>query len=154
MGFSLWWLLLLWSMGSRGSGFSSCGSQALESRLNSCGAPAQLLCDMLDLPRPGLESVSPALAGRFLTTAPPGKPPIWVFILKLMSHRTPAYQNRHWYQSWSRVLLLKQPQCKTSKMGKQETLEFSTDTLSGRRGQERKNSSIPLLKKRFEFLAS
>ena len=27
-----------------------------------------------DLPGPGLEPVSPALAGRFLTTAPPGKP--------------------------------------------------------------------------------
>ena len=29
---------------------------------------------MQDLPRPGLEPVSPALAGRFSTTAPPGKP--------------------------------------------------------------------------------
>ena len=29
---------------------------------------------MWDLPRPGLEAVSPALAGGFLTTAPPGKP--------------------------------------------------------------------------------
>ena len=29
---------------------------------------------MWDLPRPGLEPVSPALAGRFLTTGPPGKP--------------------------------------------------------------------------------
>ena len=29
---------------------------------------------MWDLPRPGLEPVSPALAGIFLTTAPPGKP--------------------------------------------------------------------------------
>ena len=28
---------------------------------------------MWDLPGPGLESVSPALAGGFLTTAPPGK---------------------------------------------------------------------------------
>ena len=28
---------------------------------------------MWDLPGPGLKSVSPALAGRFLTTAPPGK---------------------------------------------------------------------------------
>ena len=26
------------------------------------------------VPRPGLEPVSPALAGRFSTTAPPGKP--------------------------------------------------------------------------------
>ena len=29
---------------------------------------------MWNLPRPGLEPVSPALAGGFLTTAPPGKP--------------------------------------------------------------------------------
>ena len=29
---------------------------------------------MWDLPRPGLEPVSPALAGRFSTTAPPRKP--------------------------------------------------------------------------------
>ena len=29
---------------------------------------------MWDLPRSGLEPMSPALAGRFLTTAPPGKP--------------------------------------------------------------------------------
>ena len=28
---------------------------------------------MWDLPRPGLEPVSPALAGGFLTTVPPGK---------------------------------------------------------------------------------
>ena len=43
-------------------------------RLSSCGARAQLLRGMWDLPRPGLERVSPALAGRFSTTAPPGKP--------------------------------------------------------------------------------
>ena len=43
-------------------------------RLSSCGSQAQLLCGMWDLPRPGLEPVSPALAGRFSTTAPPGKP--------------------------------------------------------------------------------
>ena len=43
-------------------------------RLISCGSRAQLLRDMWDPPRPGLEPVSPALAGRFSTTAPPGKP--------------------------------------------------------------------------------
>ena len=44
-------------------------------RLSSCGSRAQLLRGMWDLPRPGLEPVTPALAGRFSTTAPPGKPP-------------------------------------------------------------------------------
>ena len=43
-------------------------------RLSSCGSRAQLLRGMWDLPRPGLEAVSPALAGRLSTTAPPGKP--------------------------------------------------------------------------------
>ena len=48
-------------------------------RLSSCGSRAQLLCGMWDLPRPGLEPVSPALAGRLSTTAPPGKPPEYLF---------------------------------------------------------------------------
>ena len=43
-------------------------------RLSSCGSRTQLLRSMWDLLRPGLEPVSPALAGRFSTTAPPGKP--------------------------------------------------------------------------------
>ena len=43
-------------------------------RLSNCGSRAQPLCGMWDLPRPGLEPVSPALAGRPSTTAPPGKP--------------------------------------------------------------------------------
>ena len=81
----------------RASAFSSCGkrgplfiavhgpltitaSLAAEHRLqsrrvSSCGSRAQLLRGMWDLPRPGLEPVCPALAGRFSTTAPPGKPP-------------------------------------------------------------------------------
>ena len=43
-------------------------------RLSSCGSRAELLRGMWDPPRPGLEPVSPALAGRLSTTAPPGKP--------------------------------------------------------------------------------
>ena len=48
-------------------------------RLSSCGSQAQLLRGMWDLPRPGLEPASPALAGGFSTTAPPGKPPRHIF---------------------------------------------------------------------------
>ena len=47
VGFSLWWLLLLQSTGSRHTGsvvvahgLSSCGSWALERRLSSCGTQA------------------------------------------------------------------------------------------------------------------
>ena len=54
--------------------FSSCGSQALKHRLSSCGPQALLLHGMWNLPRSGIEFMSPALAGRFLTTEPPGKP--------------------------------------------------------------------------------
>ena len=53
---------------------SSCGSRAPECRLSSCGTRAHLLCGMWESPRPGLELVSPTLAGGFLTTAPPEKP--------------------------------------------------------------------------------
>ena len=43
-------------------------------RLSSCGPQAQPLRGMRDPPRPGLEPMSPAPAGRLSTTAPPAKP--------------------------------------------------------------------------------
>ena len=49
--------------------FSSCRSWVLECRLSSCGI----------LPWLGIELVSPALAGRFFATKPPGKPPSFSF---------------------------------------------------------------------------
>ena len=89
VGFSLWCLLLLQSTGCRHTGFSNCGSRALEHRLSSCGAWALLLHGMWDPPGPGLEPVSPALAGRFLTTAPPEKPLIVSFnALKFLTLRS------------------------------------------------------------------
>ena len=56
--FSFWWLLLL---------------QLLLSMPNSC-AWASLPHGMWDLPRPGMEPVSPALAGGLFTTETPGEP--------------------------------------------------------------------------------
>ena len=53
-------------------------------RLSNCGSRAQSLRGMWDLPRPGLEPVSPALAGRLSTTAPPGKPRDCVLIIHLV----------------------------------------------------------------------
>ena len=73
-GFSLRWLLSLQSTGSGARGLSSCGSRALERRLSSCGARASLLRGMWDLPGPGLEPMSPALADGFLTTDHQGSP--------------------------------------------------------------------------------
>ena len=49
-------------------------------KLSNCRSWAQLLRGMWDLPRPRLEPVSPALAGRFSTTVPPGKPLIVLLI--------------------------------------------------------------------------
>ena len=48
-------------------------------RLSSCGSWAQLFHGMWDLPRPGLKPVSPALAGGFSTTAPLGKPLVFLY---------------------------------------------------------------------------
>ena len=81
VGFSLQWPLPPWSTGSRRVGFGSWGSRALERRLSSCGARVQPPRNMWDPPRPGIEPVSPALAGGPLTTAPPGKSPSCNFIL-------------------------------------------------------------------------
>ena len=70
----------------------SCWEHRLQTcRLSSCGSQAQLLHGMWDLPRPGLEPVSPALAGRFSTTAPPGKPS-----LSLLKDNFPGYRILGW----------------------------------------------------------
>ena len=55
------------------AGFSKCSSQAPGYRLSSCGTKAYLLQDMWDLPGSGIKPMSPALAGRFFTSEPPGK---------------------------------------------------------------------------------
>ena len=79
-GFSLQWLLLLQSMGSRCVVFSSCGMWAQQlwcmgSRMQSQQLwHAGLLVDLWYLPGPGIEPMSPALAGGFLTTVHQGSP--------------------------------------------------------------------------------
>ena len=60
----------VWALGTRASvavahGLSSCGSRALERRLSSWGARAQLLCGMWDPPGPGLEPIVPCV-GRWI----------------------------------------------------------------------------------------
>ena len=99
--YSFYYLWLCWVFVSCARAFSSCGKRGplfivvrgphtiaaslvaehkLQTRrLRSCGSRAQLLRGMWDLPRPGLEPVSPALAGRLSTTVPPGKPKLHVF---------------------------------------------------------------------------
>ena len=76
------------------SGFSCCGAQTLghvgvsscstrarqlwlwnsRAQASSCGSWAQLLCGTWDPSGPGIEPMSPALAGEFFSTEPLGKP--------------------------------------------------------------------------------
>lgn len=57
-----------------------CSSWALEYRLSSCDAQAQLLHAMWYLHRPGILPMSPALVGRFFTTDRP-RGPVSAFLL-------------------------------------------------------------------------
>ena len=85
MGLSLQWLLLwrssrvcrlqqlrhtgsaVWPVGPRGCGLQvACG-------FSSCGRWTQSLSGTCSLPRPGIKPTCPALAGRLLSNAPPGK---------------------------------------------------------------------------------
>ena len=74
MGFSLRWLLLL-----RSRALDVWASVVVARGLSSCGARVLLLHGMWDLPGPGLEPMSLAVAGGFLTTAPPGKSVVVIF---------------------------------------------------------------------------
>ena len=69
-GLSLSRTLLLRSTGSRRAG----------SIIVAHGPSSSAACGR-DLPRSGLEPVSPALAGRFSTTASPGKPPYDYYVM-------------------------------------------------------------------------
>ena len=61
---------------SQGSPQHRQSAEGMQARLPLLpGAGAQLpRCGMWDLPRPGIEPVSPALTDEFFTTEPPGKP--------------------------------------------------------------------------------
>ena len=79
LGFSLVALSGGYCCGTRAlglTGFRSCDCRALEHRLSSCArvVAGSVALSMWDLPGPGTKPVSPALAGRFFTTEPPGKP--------------------------------------------------------------------------------
>ena len=75
-GFSLPWLLFLWSVGSRAHGLRGARPPG-PAGFSSCGTQAQFPHRMWGLPGPVIQPVSRALAGGFLTTGPlemsPGK---------------------------------------------------------------------------------
>ena len=74
VSFSLQWFLLLWNTGCR-----HLGSVVVVHGLS-------LLWGMWDLPRPGIELVSPALAGRFLSTVPIGKSCTFFFFFSVAKY--------------------------------------------------------------------
>ena len=92
-GCSEWWLL-----------FVAVASPVAEHRhvsFSSRDAQASLPCSMWDLPRPGTEPTSPALASEFLTTGPPGKSLEFIFLscfLHLKLSWAPYYG--HFPTSW------------------------------------------------------
>ena len=64
----------MWLFSGCGSGASHCGASLVAVHgLSSCSIWVWLPQGTWDLPGPELKPVSPALAGRFLTTGPPGK---------------------------------------------------------------------------------
>ena len=71
-------LIALAALTRASGGCSGCRAQAAHCDRFSCGgasapgARAQLLCSTWHLPGPGIEPMSPAVAGGFLTTGPPG----------------------------------------------------------------------------------
>ena len=77
---------------SRCSGLSLSRPLLLRSTGSRCAGSVivahgpSLLCGTWDPPRPGLEPVSPALAGRLSTAAPPGKPG-FLFFISSVTHR-------------------------------------------------------------------
>ena len=91
-----------WALGC----FSSCSPQALEQKLSSCGTRAQLFHSMRDLPGPGSELMSPALAGRFFTTEPPEKSSGYFYQefwacswrdMRIIKLQKPAYRSMYIY---------------------------------------------------------
>ena len=83
------WLTRGGRVGQAG-GLGRCSSRPLEHRLSSRGAQAELLPSMWDhLPRPGIKSVSPALADGFFTAEPLGKP-LGLYFLKREPTESPT----------------------------------------------------------------
>ena len=106
-------------------------------RLSSCGSRAQLLRSMWDPPRPGLEPVSPALAGRLSTTAPPGKPSSLLWLCNLKGNTPgPPYFPLFCIIFWHDVCLCLCPSSRMEVLWEQEiwTALFSTVVSTPSRG--------------------
>ena len=100
VGFSLW-RLLLWSTGSKVCGFQELkhvGSVIVArgfQRMGSVVVEHKLRCSLvwgILAPWVGIESMSPALAGGFLTSGPPAKP--WGIWFCIVNYSISTFNNR------------------------------------------------------------
>ena len=75
-----------WAQALELIGVISCSSRASGHRLNYCGPWAWFPQGLWNLPRPGIEPVSPAGGtGRFFTTGPLGKSYTYIFFFRFFS---------------------------------------------------------------------
>ena len=79
-------LIAVASLDNRAQALGARASVVAARKLSSCGAWAQLLWGMWNLPGPGIEPMYPALAGEFLSTVPPGKPYGYIFYTSVFTH--------------------------------------------------------------------
>ena len=98
-GSSSRWPVFLWTRGSKVRGLRQLQLRALEHSLRSCGA--QVSCSMACGILPWIKPVSPALAGGFFTTEPPGKPPERNFKLKRNYTTQGLWPNFYKNNKWS-----------------------------------------------------
>ena len=121
-GLSLSRLLLLWSTGSRRAG----------SVVVAHGPSCSVACGIF--PDQGLEPVSPALAGRFSTTAPPGKPMMIAFKLGVgeQAENIPPQKRQFMILVISAIKNLKQGEGAREYWGRGRGYYFTYEGLSGR----------------------
>ena len=79
-GFSLLWLLLLWSTGFRGRTQELWCTDLVA--LGQLSGIFYMEDSIWNLPKPGMKAMSAALAGRFLTSRPPKKPSMTNFYIR------------------------------------------------------------------------
>ena len=82
-----WWGFSSRSAGFSFQGFSCCGAQAPGSQASELQLMVLVALGHWDLPGPGIKPMSPALAGGFFTTEPPGTPLlVAILVLHLSNH--------------------------------------------------------------------
>ena len=88
---------------SRRGGSSGCGARALGPGAQWFPTQAKLPHSLWGLPGSGIELVSPALAGGFSTTGPPGKPTLCLSWLLSLAHQKENHHVSHLEETDSKL---------------------------------------------------